>query len=59
MQVRAYAGNDTVVFRTTANGSGGSVIIDLPLSVRYVDIKGWTPETTARFDVLEFPKGGR
>lgn len=58
MQIRAYAANDTVVFRTTANGSGGSVIIDLPLSARYVDIKGWTPETTARFDLLEFPKGG-
>jgi len=56
VQIRGYGENDTVVFRTTAFGGDGSFVIDLPLSVRVVDIKGWTPETTARFEVAEFPK---
>jgi len=65
LQVRAYSDDGTLVFRTTAAMriyNAGDVVADtilklnLPLTARYVDIKGWTPETTGRFDVKDFAK---
>lgn len=63
LQIRATSENGTVVFRSTtglnvrAMGDVPSTqffTIELPLTARYVDIKGWTPETTGRFDVKDF-----
>ncbi len=65
LQIRAFSDDGTLVFRTTAAmriWSAGDVVADtilklnLPLTARYVDIKGWTPETTGRFDVRDFAK---
>lgn len=65
LQVRAYGENGTVVFRTIVRlqlvGAGcfaasNSFSVDLPMFARYVEIKGWSPQTSGRFDVAEFSK---
>lgn len=65
LQIRAYSDDGTLVFRTTAAMriySAGDIVADrililnLPLTARFVDVKGWTPETTGRFDVRDFAK---
>jgi hypothetical protein len=63
LQVRAFSDNGTLVFRssvalllhsTPCMAATRWFMVKLPLTARFVEIRGWTPETSGRFDVSEF-----
>ena len=65
LQIRAYADDATLVFRTFERldlVGGGCIpastgfMVRVPMTARYVEIRGWTPQTSGRFKVTEFPQ---
>jgi hypothetical protein len=63
LQVRAFSENGTLVFRssvalllqgTPCMAPTRWFTVKLPLTARFVEVRGWTPQTSGRFEVSEF-----